>query len=278
MSEQTPFLDAITKIRKARNITLQQLIANVTSERSYRRYLSGSYSMSLITTQKIVDKLKLSFIDIFSFYRKEPITQVFLVKLMHAYDYGYDDLFSLYITKLEQAQPKEKGIIRFKLLVLSLINKPSNKVLGVIKDLQKHDNHNFYHNPFEIAIAIEKYNIYPQKKDALLIANRLLNARHERMIDELFLRELFRFLRKVIIYKHLENDFILYLYKRYAKLIDLVAERHIRYEAKFLEMCVFRKPITIEDVGLFNSYSLSIPKKRVQEDIQIIKQLKNIDI
>jgi|GEM_PF-5207790 hypothetical protein len=280
MSEQTRFLKAVTTIRKARQMTLNQFIQGVTSERSFRRYLNGNISMLLTIAQKITERLNLSFMDIYAFYRNEPVTQEYLTRIMHAIHYQINDEITTYISKLQNIKVKEKGINRFLSLMLVLAKNKHDKAkaLETIKLLRQSENPKRFHDPFEIAIVIEQYLLKPHQRLAKQIANRLLNARHERMIDELFLRELFRFLHLAMKLDHLNEDYFSCLIERYQPIIDLAAERHIRYEALSLNLIFSSKPITKNDLLKYYAYSISIPSWRLKEDISLLKQYKGIDL
>ena len=68
--ELTLYLEAIETLRKEKKLSIEDLIENITSERSYRRYLNQDLPIPLDTLEKLIFKLGVDLPDILMYVLK----------------------------------------------------------------------------------------------------------------------------------------------------------------------------------------------------------------
>ena len=68
--ELTLYLEAVESLRKEKGLSIDDLIEDVTSERSYRRYLNQELPIPLNTLEKLIFKLDVNFPDILIYVLK----------------------------------------------------------------------------------------------------------------------------------------------------------------------------------------------------------------
>lgn len=68
--ELTSYLEAIESLRKEKGLSIDDLIDDVTSERSYRRYLNQELPIPLNILQKLISKLDVDFPDVLIYVLK----------------------------------------------------------------------------------------------------------------------------------------------------------------------------------------------------------------
>jgi len=105
------YMQMIDEIRKQKQIPLETFIADITSERSYRRYLNQELSPPLDTLERLINKLGVDFADILVYTLTVKKTPSGIIELITYVHFDELELAKMYYEQLLTYQNAHKELL-----------------------------------------------------------------------------------------------------------------------------------------------------------------------
>ena len=225
------YLEAIDTIRKEKGLSIEALIEDITSERSYRRYMNQELSIPLQTLEKMILRLGVSMSDILIYVLKVKQKPSGIIEFFTYLHYDEITLAKPYYKRLKDYQ---KDSLHLNILVSMYVSWYEYKSHLISLDAFKTilDTHKHIFNPAMDTIeSLSFYILYAIIFEDFTLHETIMHS----LLDNNF------YMSQILLFDIITDQYLLFLsnddiyYKDYARLSTLFYQvSHMWHDAYFI--------------------------------------------